>query len=137
LTIFGDGSQTRAFSHIDDVAPIIARSIDVPSARNQVFNVGADRPVSVNDLALAVMNAMGTRVEIRHLPARNEVVHAFASHEKVREAFGLTDDPVSLEAGLAGMSEWAKAVGARAGKPFEGVEIEKSLPPSWKSLTKG
>ena len=31
MTIFGDGSQTRAFSYIDDVAPIIARSVDVPA----------------------------------------------------------------------------------------------------------
>lgn len=136
LTIFGDGSQTRAFSHIDDVAPIIARSIDVPAARNQVFNVGADRPVSVNDLALAVMEAMSTRVEIHHLPARNEVVHAFAAHDKVRRVFGITGEPVSLVDGLAGMAEWAKNVGARTGKPFEGVEIEKNLPPSWKALTK-
>ena len=47
MTIFGDGSQTRAFSYIDDVAPIIARSVDVPAAYNQVFNVGADQPYTV------------------------------------------------------------------------------------------
>src|SRR5918993_1985634 len=39
MTVFGDGTQTRAFSHINDVAPIIAASIDVPAAWNQVFNV--------------------------------------------------------------------------------------------------
>ncbi len=44
MTIFGDGTQTRAFSYIDDVAPVIAAAIDTPDAWNQVFNVGADRP---------------------------------------------------------------------------------------------
>jgi UDP-glucose 4-epimerase len=46
MTIFGDGSQTRAFSHVDDVAPVIAGSVDVPAARNATFNVGADEATS-------------------------------------------------------------------------------------------
>ncbi|HNW33860.1 MAG TPA: NAD-dependent epimerase/dehydratase family protein [Candidatus Ozemobacteraceae bacterium] len=136
LTIFGDGSQTRAFSHIDDVAPVIARSITIPGARNQVFNVGADQPVSVNDLAQKVMEAMGTRVDIHHLPSRNEVVDAYASHDKVRSLFKITADPVPLSRGLTKMAEWSRRVGARTGRPFEGVEIEKNLPPSWKALMK-
>ena len=44
LTVFGDGMQTRAFSHIDDVAPIIAKSVEMPQAYNEVFNIGADTP---------------------------------------------------------------------------------------------
>jgi len=40
LTIFGDGSQTRAFSYIDDVAIPITHSVNIPAAYNQVFNVG-------------------------------------------------------------------------------------------------
>src|SRR5262245_7827355 len=42
MSIFGDGAQTRAFSHIDDVAPVIARAPRVLAAYNQVFNIGAD-----------------------------------------------------------------------------------------------
>ncbi len=134
LTIFGDGSQTRAFSHIDDVAPIIARSITVPAAVGQVFNVGADQPVSVGDLAEAVMAAMGKRVPIDHLPARNEVAHAYATHDKVRRVFPDQPPPVPLVKGLAEMAAWAWQVGARQGKPFEGVELDRNLPPSWKKL---
>ena len=40
MTVFGDGSQTRAFSYIGDIAPILAEAIDVPAARNQIFNLG-------------------------------------------------------------------------------------------------
>jgi UDP-glucose 4-epimerase len=54
MSVFGDGTQTRAFSYIADVAPLIARSIETQAAWNQVFNVGADVPYSVNDLAHAV-----------------------------------------------------------------------------------
>src|SRR5271170_3955706 len=39
-TIFGDGSQTRAFSYIGDIAPAIARSVNLPEAYNQVFKIG-------------------------------------------------------------------------------------------------
>ena len=42
MTIFGDGTQTRAFSYIDDVAPVIADAIDTPAAWNETFNIGAD-----------------------------------------------------------------------------------------------
>src|SRR6185437_11966042 len=59
LTIFGDGNQTRAFSYIDDVAPQIARSVSTPAAFNQVINVGADTPYSVNQLASVVGHAFG------------------------------------------------------------------------------
>src|SRR5439155_712575 len=51
LTVFGDGTQTRAFSYIDDVAIPIARSVSIPEAYNQVFNVGGDTPYTVTELA--------------------------------------------------------------------------------------
>ena len=54
LTIFGDGLQTRAFSHIDDVAPIIAKAIERPDAYNEIFNIGADTPYTVKELATIV-----------------------------------------------------------------------------------
>lgn len=67
MTIFGDGTQQRAFTHIDDVAPIIAASADCPAARNQIFNVGADVPYTVNELAEVVAEAMGLPCNVTHL----------------------------------------------------------------------
>lgn len=131
MTVFGDGKQTRAFSHIDDVAPIIAASIGRPAAFNQVFNVGADRPYSVLELANVIAKAMGVAPRIRHLDARNEVVNAFSSHEKVKSVFGDLIQNVPLEAGVAGMADWAKRMGPRSSKPFSGVEVMKNLPASW------
>jgi len=131
LTVFGDGEQSRAFSYIGDVAPVIARSVSVPEAYGQIFNVGADEPYSVNRLAAEVATAMGAKAELHHLPARNEVLHAYASHEKASRVFksqaqtGLTD-------GLARMAGWAKAAGARQSQPFRGIEIERGLPSAWR-----
>jgi UDP-glucose 4-epimerase len=136
MTIFGDGKQTRAFSYIDDVAPVIAASIARPQSYNQVFNVGADRPYSVNELANVVAKVMGAKSQIKHLEARNEVVHAYSAHEKAHKHFGDLIKNVSLEDGVARMAAWAKKAGARQGKPFEGIEVRKNLPPSWASLEK-
>lgn len=134
MSVFGDGQQTRAFSYIDDVAPVIAASIDYPSAYNQVFNVGADTPYSVLTLAQAVARAFGVHPNVKHLAARNEVVHAFSSHAKVQQHFGALIKNISLEDGLGRMSAWVKKSGARAGKPFEGIEVPRNLPPSWARL---
>lgn len=131
MTVFGDGSQTRAFSYISDVAPVIARSVRVPEAYNQVFNVGADTPYSVNYLAEVVAKEMGAAPQINHLPARNEVQHAFSDHSKVARVFGFIP-PVPLEEGVKRMAGWARQVGARASKPFGNIEIARNLPPSWR-----
>lgn len=131
MTIFGDGSQTRAFSHVDDVAPIIARAPLVPGAINEVFNVGADTPYPVLTLAQEVADALGRPCAIRHLDARNEVVDAFADHSKVRAVFD-PPTPVDLNAGLRRMAEWVLAQGPAAPVVFENIEITKNLPPSWR-----
>ena len=130
LTIYGDGTQTRAFSYIAEVAPIIARSPEVPEAHNQVFNVGADVPYTVNQLAQAVSEVLGVKPEIAHLPPRKEVQHAYSTHAKCRSVFE-ESVPVPLEEGIRRMAKWARAVGARNSKSFQGIEISKNLPPSW------
>lgn len=77
LTVFGDGTQTRAFSYIDDVAIPIAKCINIPEAFNEVFNIGADKPFTVNELAEVVCNEFGVKPNINYLSARNEVMHAY------------------------------------------------------------
>lgn len=136
LTVFGDGTQTRAFSYIADVAPIIARSAERSDCYNQVFNIGADTPYAVLDLAEAVCRVMDKRSDIAHLDARNEVVHAFSSHEKIAKCFSDLQQNVPLEKGLQNMAGWVKKAGGRQGKPFKGIEVWKNLPPAWARLTK-
>lgn len=130
MTIFGDGTQTRAFSYIADVAPIMAAAIDEPRAWNEVFNVGSDEPYTLNELAQRVAGAMQVPTRIEHLPARHEVTHAHASHEKLRRMFG-NHSTTSLDEGLGAMAAWVRAKGARASAAFENIEIRKNLPAVW------
>ncbi len=130
MSVFGDGEQTRAFSYIADVAPIIAESIEISGAYNQVFNIGADQHYSVNQLANSVATAMGVKPNIVHLPARNEVVHAYSSHEKIRKVFG-NRELVGLDEGLSRMADWVKKHGARSSSKFENIEVTKNFPKAW------
>lgn len=130
VTIFGDGTQTRAFSYIDDVAPLIARAVNVKEALGEAINVGADTPYSVNELAHVVARAFGTSPKVVHLPARNEVLHAHADHAKAARLFGQTT-PVQLADGIERMVAWARRAGARQSKAFGAIEVRKTLPASW------
>jgi len=130
LTIFGDGTQVRAFTHINDVAPIVASSVGVLDARNQIFNVGADVSHTVNDLAVIVAAAMELEHSIAHLPSRNEVKVAFSDHSKVQQVFGRRSQ-TTLADGVRAMAEWVKAHGARESGIFEEIEVMKKMPASW------
>lgn len=131
MTIFGDGSQQRAFSYVGDIASTIARSAWTPAAQNEVFNVGADAPLTVLELATRVARAMGlVGHPVRHLPPRQEVQFAWADHSKVARVFG-ERPPTPLDEGLARMAEWAKTVGPRATPAFADIEVTQGLPRSW------
>lgn len=136
LTIFGDGEQVRAFSYIDDVAPIIAACIERPDTWNQVYNIGADKPWTVNELATTVCKAMGAEASaIQHLDARNEVVTAYSNHEKVKRVFGDLIHNVPLSEGIAKMAAWVKTLKTvPEPKRFGHIEVLKNLPPSWAKL---
>lgn len=135
MTIFGDGSQERAFTHVDDIAPTIARCVEVPAARNQIFNVGADVPHTVNDLAQIVADAIGKPCNVKHLAARNEVKIAYSDHTKAQRVFG-KHELKSLQDGVKTMAEWVRTHGARESNIFDGIEIQKNMPPSWAKVAR-
>lgn len=135
FTIFGDGQQQRAFSYISDVAPVIAHSIEVPEAYTETFNVGSDSFYSVNQLAEVVAKSMDVPLNVEHLNARNEVVDAYASHDKSQRLFGDLIKNVSLEEGVQRMAEWAKNQGGSVPSVFPDIEIRKNMPKSWTLAT--
>jgi UDP-glucose 4-epimerase len=132
LTIFGDGLQTRAFTYIRDISPIMARSILQKNMYNQIFNLGADTYYSVKELATETVKAMTGREDypIRNVESRKEVIHAYSDHEKCRVFFPEMSS-TTLATGLKDMAEWAKKRGAQKSKTFDNIEISKNLPPVW------
>ena len=100
MPVFGDGLQTRAFSHIADVAPIIAARRSCRRRTNEVFNIGADQPYTILELARGGRRARSASSRSsRTCPPRNEVVHAFSDHTKVQQAFS-PPEPLDLQGGI-------------------------------------
>lgn len=131
MTVFGDGLQTRAFSHVDDVAPLIARSPLLPAAYNQTFNIGADTPYTVLKLAEFVGEAFGVEPTTEHLPPRKEVVHAFSDHTRMRDVF-CPPPSVELRDGIRRMADWTRQRPVLPPTRFDNIEVAKNLPPSWR-----
>ena len=115
---------------MDDVAEPVARAPLAPAAYQQVFNVGADQPYTVLELAHEVARAFRAEPTIRHLDARREAVHAYASHVKAHSVFGHSN-PIGLAEGIARMAVWVRERGPMTPVEFSNIEVRKNLPASW------
>ncbi|MFZ2448256.1 MAG: NAD-dependent epimerase/dehydratase family protein [Syntrophobacteraceae bacterium] len=133
MTIFGDGEQQRAFSYVGDIVGLMARAAWTAGAYQQVFNIGANTPYTVNQLANSVALVMGAPGHpVKHLHPRNEVKIAFSDHGNLSRVLG-EPEFTALEDGLNRMAEWVKEVGARTTSIFQAIEIPQNLPPSWRA----
>jgi nucleoside-diphosphate-sugar epimerase len=68
LTVFGDGTQTRCFTHVNDTVDALVRLIETEEANGGVFNVGCPREVSIAELARLVLERTGSDSPIRMIP---------------------------------------------------------------------
>jgi UDP-glucose 4-epimerase len=136
MTIFGDGGQTRNFTYIGDVAPVIAGVMARPDSYNRVYNIGSSDATTLRELAVMVAEAMGVEPRLRFLRERLEVRHALASHERIAAELGYAGR-TSLAEGLARMAAWVRREGSRATRAFENIEIDRDLPEIWREAGGG
>ncbi len=68
LTVFGDGSQSRCFSHVSDIVGALARLVDCEEAIGGVFNIGNDEEITIAGLAEKVIQLSGSPSKIRLIP---------------------------------------------------------------------
>lgn len=128
LTVFGDGSQTRAFSYITDIVDPMVNSIGEP-VEGEVFNIGGEQVVTIGELAKRVSTLFGGTA-IEYLPQRHEVTHAYCDHHKARTRLGF-EPQVSLDEGLGWMKAWAETEGVRWSTTPD-LEIRLGLPGYWR-----
>jgi UDP-glucose 4-epimerase len=107
--ILGDGTQTMDFVYIEDVARsnIAALRSDVS---DEVFNIGCGRETSLNELAAALLAAMGSTLRPEYGPERkvNPVPRRLADVSKAERLLGFRAR-VGLEEGLSRLVEWWRA----------------------------
>lgn len=68
ITVYGDGEQTRSFADVEDIVNAIIKLMDTKQAEGQVINLGADREISINNLAKKVKELTNSSSEITHIP---------------------------------------------------------------------
>ena len=68
IQVYGDGTQTRCFTHVYDAVRAVRRLLDEPSAEGEVFNVGRPSEISINQLAGRVKEMVGSSSTITHVP---------------------------------------------------------------------
>lgn len=116
ITIFGDGSMARDFTHVDDIVEGIARALS-PWTGIRTVNLGNRSPVSVRVLVSAIERAFGRSALVEYVPRPpGEMDVTCADISRARELFDW-QPRVSLEAGLAGFAEWLAAEEASGRNP--------------------
>ena len=68
LQVHGDGKQSRCFLHVKDVVNALLRLVDDPRAVGQVFNVGSQEEVTIEELARRVIQITSSRSKIVYVP---------------------------------------------------------------------
>jgi UDP-glucose 4-epimerase len=131
LTIFGDGTQVRAFSDISFYMKPFEQLMT--QHHGETFNIGADKYWTINDAALTVQKVAAefdNNVDLVHLEKRNEVHTAYSDHTKAQELLGFNDN-TDLETTVREMYSWAQTQPNRNVEYFD-YEVEKNLYSFWK-----
>jgi len=77
LTVYGDGTQTRCFCHVGDTVEALNALMSGSKTAGQVFNVGGDEEISMNQLAQRVIELSGSSSKIVHIPYEQAYGHKF------------------------------------------------------------
>ena len=108
ITVFGDGSMRRDFTHVDDIVRGVVAAIDYDQPGYDVFNLGSGAPIDLAGLVRALGRAADVEPMTEHAPVpRGDVDATFADIERARSLLGWTPE-VPLEEGLGGVVQWVR-----------------------------
>ena len=71
ITIYGDGTQSRTFTHVDDVTNAIIKLMDNESSYGQMFNIGGVEEVTIKDLAERIIKITNSASKIDFIPYKD------------------------------------------------------------------
>jgi UDP-glucose 4-epimerase len=107
IEIWGDGSVTRDYIHVSDVAEAFIRAMEYSGAKS-LFNISSGAGTSLNELIGMLEDVTGKPVEVRYLPSRSfDVPVSVLSNDLARDELKWTPS-ISMRDGIARTAEWMK-----------------------------
>ncbi|MCC7186685.1 MAG: NAD-dependent epimerase/dehydratase family protein [Acidobacteria bacterium] len=103
VEIWGDGEQTRSFCYIDDCVTGLQKLMQ--SDYRQPLNLGQDRMISINDLAMLIAGIAGVSITLVHVPGPQGVRGRNSDNSRLREVLQW-EPAISLEDGLSRTYRW-------------------------------
>ena len=131
-TIFGDGSQIRAFSYVDDSVLPFWNASQNNSCIGEIINLGGIREYTINDACNTLINVTGLNIQPVHLEERHETKYAWSTWDKSVKLLGFKHK-VDLEEGLSKMWQWAQKQPNRERFTWPNYELNKGIYKYWKN----
>ncbi len=82
ITVYGSGEQSRCFGHVRDAVKAIVRLLGEPAARGEVFNIGSDEEVTINELAEMVREVTGSASRLIRVPYEKAYAEGFEDMQR-------------------------------------------------------
>lgn len=130
MSIFGDGSQTRAFSCVDDILSPLYKAAINPEASKEIINLGGVEEHSINQANKILLNIIKDG-QSSYKESRHEVKHSIPTYQKSVDILGF-EHTVSLQEGLSKMWAWAQTQPVREIFKWEKYEVDKGIYDFWK-----
>lgn len=137
--IYGDGTQKRAFTYIDDFTPYMLKSGFSNKVDGKIINIGPTKEYSINQVAKIILEVFFPDGKIpkhllpKYVPIRpQEVKEAFCTNTVAELLLGYKTS-ISLEKGIEDMIAWAKKFGPQKFRYLKtGLELENvNMPKTW------
>ena len=88
ITVFGDGTQSRAFTHVSDVVDALVKLVNEPRAIGQVVNIGNAQEITIERLAERIRTLSGSKSIIKHIPYDEAYESGFEDLGRIQELIG-------------------------------------------------
>ena len=130
ITIYGDGTQTRAFSFIDDSIKPLWKAATIPGASKEIINLGGIEEITIKNASDVLLDIIGS-TDVVHLEKRHEVHFAVPTYQKSVDILGF-EYKTSLKDGLRSMWEWANQQPMRNRFIWPEYELDNGIYNFWK-----
>ncbi|OQB55038.1 MAG: UDP-glucose 4-epimerase [Bacteroidetes bacterium ADurb.Bin145] len=107
ITLFGDGSTSRDYTHISDILQGIGQAMENLKGFG-IFNLGESNAISLKELVALLENSTGKKADIKYLPMQDgDVLRTFADISRAKSVLGY-NPVVNIADGISNYVEWVR-----------------------------